>query len=161
MKQSLNILLVITLLLPFYSCDECRNTLNEREALGIWLNFENKNTQQNLFHGDGKIYEKEDFQMFIESTADTLVRVSEQNLQFDEGVIYKHLTKFSTDISGDFITTLYYRLEENQPLDTIDIQYNEIEYECIGTFKENYDIFLNGEIICEDCSHQDVITIYK
>lgn len=161
MEKNVVIALLLSALLSLYSCDKCRNALDEQESLGIWLNFEDKDTRQNLFFGPGKVYEPTDFQLFIKGDADTLIEVIQPNYQFSEGIIYKYLSEYSPNVGEDIIETLYYRLPQQQSLDTIDIAYNEIQHECIGLFKEGYDVQLNGILICDDCSHADVITIYK
>lgn len=156
MKKLITILMAI-FIVNLYSCDECRNALNEREVQGFKVVFKDQNTNQNLFFGDGKRYETTDLQLFYIGSMDTLIKRSDYNYYTDnEGFVID--TKKN---SGDDITTFYIQTKYTNPLDTIDIVFNEVEHKCFGTFRESYNLYLNGQIACENCNNEDFITIYE
>lgn len=156
-KRIIISLILITWAFGIRSCDNCKDALNEREVSAFKIVFIDQNTDQNLFIGDGKIYEESDFQLYYIGSADTLINRTNRNYYFDEeGFMIE-----TSQLTGDNITTFYYRLEDTQPLDTLNISFNEIEDECLGEFKESYNLFLNDELVCDNCKHGDFTIIKK
>jgi hypothetical protein len=150
-------IILVGVMLGLYGCDECKDALNDREALLVNVVFKSVSSNENLFFGNGKQYELEDLKVFFKDDVDSL-----KSYSYGTFANYNSIS-LNTQVFGgnSYITTFYYQIQNN-PLDTLHISFNETEEECHeGLFKSSYDIFLNGQLVCDDCTYEDYVTIYK
>jgi hypothetical protein len=154
-----NLIIILSLFFLFgaYSCDKCRNALEDRESLLVNIVFKSSSTDENLFFGNGKQYELDDLNVFFKDDADAL-----KSYSFGTFADYSSIS-LNTQVFGgnSYITTFYYQIQNN-PLDTLNVVFNETEEKCHeGLYKSSYDITLNGQLVCDDCTYEDYVTVYK
>jgi hypothetical protein len=114
-------------------------------------------SNENLFFGTGKQYELDDLNVFFKDDADSL-----KSYSFGTFSDFNSISLNTQTFGGNsYITTFYYQIQNN-PLDTLHIMFNETTEKCHeGLYKSSYDITLNGQLVCDDCTYEDYVTIYK
>lgn len=70
-----------------------------------------------------------------------------------------YIYDYTLDISSQkIIDTFYFRISDRD-LNVLTFEFNKVMTDCFDDFVESYNVQLNEDVICEDCTANDEIVV--
>lgn len=142
------------------ACDENCFEAPYRTQYLFHLELINVSTGNNLFLGNDALYPLDSFQLY-RMRADTLSDYSYHTFEEHSYFVIncQDVYDYTPDISTQAIIDTFYFKIPDSGLNELTFEFNRIKTECDPNFVENYDVRLNGNLVCEGCTHNDEIVI--